>query len=992
VSHPTRRGAGPAAADPLPVPHGPPRHFPNTVSSPGRRAAVYSEGSTPAGGAAVTAASALRRILAADLASEPDAALLARFAAGRDEAAFAALYDRHGPMVRAVCRRHCRDPHLAADAEQGVWLVLARRAAAVARPDRLANWLFGVAVRVGRKAAASAAAPPQPPAAPAFAPDTSVSVLADELLRVLDEELAALPEAERLPLVLCYLQGRTQDEAARVCGTCVRTLRRRLERGRAALRRRLERRGVAPAAALGALAVAPAAAPASPRVLAAALAGGPVPSSLSPWVAEELAMSGTSAWWLRVVVVTGLALGGAATAAWSSADAPAPPAPSAPPPPAPAAPAEPLPEGVVARFGGSRYQAPGDIFFSALSPDGRLLALTGGNPVWVYEAATWRLVRKLDAADQKQGVWPNGHNFTFSPDGRYIGYAKNGRSAYVWDLTTGKLTARFDSGDDWGWTAFAAFTPNGRLALSDKERLRFFDPATGREVRSLPAGRVVALSPDGKVFVRWVNHDQARTDQPTELVFGDAATVRELHRTNTLVRFGLGRSSLAYSPDGRSLAVIPPGAEEVQIWDAVGREKKATLRPAAKVGETALGGADVGYTPDGKTVWAYLSNRSLARWEATTGKPLPPLEAGRGPMFYSLYPLPDGKTVLTPVSGVVRVWDAGTLRERDFPDRFRMFSCSALSPDAAVLAVGDSSGKIGLFDAVTGRLARIVREAGEPVRWLTFSPDRELLAVGEHAGIPRDGSPLTVRVLRVSDGKERWSLERKRDESRRLTSLVPLGFAGDADRLIISHYIQDARVWNLATGTETPTLPVKSFHAVPSPDGKLLATDEPGGIAVLLDTATGREVRRIATDPEDKLRRRGRGIELFAWSGDGRTLAMTLPEDHVAILDPEAGKEVRRFRAYTGEAPADFSLTWRGDHSVRGMSLSGDGKRLAASVLNGWYVAVWDTTTGKEVARLKHDFQVDSATLTPDGKAVITFSLYGTGYRWDLDALAAPKK
>ncbi len=132
------------------------------MSPPNDRPAVYSEGSTPLGVLLVTITSSLRRILAADLASEPDAELLARFTAGRDEAAFAALYDRHGPMVRAVCRRHCRDPHLAADAEQGVWLVLARRAAAVSRPERLANWLFGVAVRVGRKAAAACAAPGGP--------------------------------------------------------------------------------------------------------------------------------------------------------------------------------------------------------------------------------------------------------------------------------------------------------------------------------------------------------------------------------------------------------------------------------------------------------------------------------------------------------------------------------------------------------------------------------------------------------------------------------------------------------------------------------------------------------------------------------------------------------------------------------------------------------------------------------------------------------------
>ncbi|HJZ57021.1 MAG TPA: RNA polymerase sigma factor [Gemmataceae bacterium] len=266
-------------------------------------------------------ASSLRRLLTTDSGLESDAVLLARFAERRDEAAFATLLARHGPMVRAVCRRHCRDPHLAADAEQGVWLVLARRAAAMSRPDRLAGWLFGVAVRIGRKVAAGAIrVGPRP--ARATAPDVAVGVMAEELLRVLDEELAALPEAERVPLVLCYLEGRTQDEAARACGTCVRTLRRRLDRGREALRRRLERRGVAPAAALGALAVVPCAAPASTDVLAVALADGPAPSSLSPWIAEELAMV-RATWWTRVALLAGLGTALVAASVWARDDKPA---------------------------------------------------------------------------------------------------------------------------------------------------------------------------------------------------------------------------------------------------------------------------------------------------------------------------------------------------------------------------------------------------------------------------------------------------------------------------------------------------------------------------------------------------------------------------------------------------------------------------------------------------------------------------------------------
>src|SRR4051794_37894127 len=88
-------------------------------------------------------------------ACPPDAALLERFVRHRDEAAFAALVARHGPMVLRVCRRAAGDPHAADDAFQATFLVLARRATAVRRPESLAAWLHGVAHRVALKARAA---------------------------------------------------------------------------------------------------------------------------------------------------------------------------------------------------------------------------------------------------------------------------------------------------------------------------------------------------------------------------------------------------------------------------------------------------------------------------------------------------------------------------------------------------------------------------------------------------------------------------------------------------------------------------------------------------------------------------------------------------------------------------------------------------------------------------------------------------------------------
>jgi RNA polymerase sigma factor (sigma-70 family) len=180
-------------------------------------------------------------------ADPPDAELLDRFAAG-DHGAFAALVRRHGPMVFGVCRRVLRDPHDAEEAFQVTFLVLVRKGGRLAQPDRLANWLYGVAYRVARKSKGSAArrgAHERAAAAGLVRPDP-VTVGPDraELRAILDEEMVALPEKYRAPLVLCYLEGLTNEDAARRLGWAPGSMSYRLARGRELLRRRLARRGV----------------------------------------------------------------------------------------------------------------------------------------------------------------------------------------------------------------------------------------------------------------------------------------------------------------------------------------------------------------------------------------------------------------------------------------------------------------------------------------------------------------------------------------------------------------------------------------------------------------------------------------------------------------------------------------------------------------------------------------------------------------------------
>jgi RNA polymerase sigma factor (sigma-70 family) len=198
----------------------------------------------------------LRRLTPPADGATADRDLLARFAATADETAFEALVRRHGPLVWGVCLRLLADPHDAEDAFQATFLVLARRAAAVGRRELLANWLHAVARRCALKARAVRArrrcherqveVMPEPCAAPQSA--------WEELRPDLDEELARLADKYRLPVLLCYLQGLTRNEAAATLGWPPGTVAGRLARALDLLRRRLARRGLTLAA--GALAAA----------------------------------------------------------------------------------------------------------------------------------------------------------------------------------------------------------------------------------------------------------------------------------------------------------------------------------------------------------------------------------------------------------------------------------------------------------------------------------------------------------------------------------------------------------------------------------------------------------------------------------------------------------------------------------------------------------------------------------------------------------------
>ncbi|MBX9627740.1 MAG: sigma-70 family RNA polymerase sigma factor [Gemmataceae bacterium] len=255
----------------------------------------------------------------------PDAALVADFLRDADHGAFAELVRRHGPLVLGACRRTLGHAADADDAFQATFLVLVRRARRVAWRGSLGPWLYGVAVRVARKARAARARRRTVERGAAMTSEpTAVPPEPDDVGAVLDEELAALPEAVRVPLLLCELQGLSRRDAARQLGLAEGTLSSRLARGRKLLRGRLARRGVAPMAGGLCVAVPAELATATAGRAVAVLAGaaGAVPAgilSLTDGVVKTMAVS---SWKLSAVVVA-VGVGMTGFGAWR-ADGPGP--------------------------------------------------------------------------------------------------------------------------------------------------------------------------------------------------------------------------------------------------------------------------------------------------------------------------------------------------------------------------------------------------------------------------------------------------------------------------------------------------------------------------------------------------------------------------------------------------------------------------------------------------------------------------------------------
>jgi RNA polymerase sigma factor (sigma-70 family) len=620
----------------------------------------------------------------------PDAELVRRFAVCRDEGAFAALLRRHGPMVLGVCRRVLGDWHASEDAFQATFLVLARKASSIRRRASVGCWLYGVARQMAVRARAAAASrrkrEQRAAVPPVSGPEADVSWR--EVSTMLREELDHLPERYQAPLVLCYLGGLTRDEAAARLGWSLRTLHRRLERGRELLHVRLTRRGLSLAVVLGAAALSQhlvastVSAALAATTIREALGGVPADSGVAALADGFLRASFASkvkvaaALVLACLVVTGCGL--AAHRAFSTNATPAPGNSTVT--------ANTTGQRVrggrenEARRGAAAAQQPNDVRPSgavncvAFAPVGDLMAAGcegGESSVRVWEANGGKERYRLDV---KGGV----SALAFAHDGKTLAVGGGGDTVWLVDASTGDALGRL--GPYREAVSALVFTPDGRTLISggpdgtvrlwdvnSAEELCRFEAPPGHAIHSL------ALSANGRTLAAACEEVGGLRHHP--ILLWDVAARKSITppvRGHTGMCHNGPVRALSFAPDGKTLA---SGGMDgaVLLWNA---ETGQAIRDYESYVWYAAPVQALAFSPDGETL-AVGSFGGIFLWEARTGKPLRHYmerdargQAAVNPAVRSLAFARDGTFLASAGSDDrVRLWRVGPQADRSAADR-----------------------------------------------------------------------------------------------------------------------------------------------------------------------------------------------------------------------------------------------------------------------------------------------------------------------------------
>jgi RNA polymerase sigma factor (sigma-70 family) len=909
----------------------------------------------------------IRRLATApEVRDRSDQDLLGEFQARRDQAAFAVLVERHGPLVLRICRHVLRHQQDAEDAFQATFLVLARRAGSIRKREALAAWLHGVAQRIAMQAKRTAArlrareAQAAPPSRQS-APDESWR----ETQAVLHDEIERLPAIYRTPFVLCFLAGHGRAEVARQLGLKEGTVWSRLSTARERLRTRLARRGIELGAVLAAAQIADAGAQAAlpahlaAATLRAAAAATAVPAHVA--VLVQASLRSVTALKTKIGAIIFLLVGVIGAGALVAS---APPAsqPDTERPIHNAAVAldqgaadqdpkergdrygDPLPADALARLGTIRFRNGSAVFTTQFSPDGKSLLL-GGTSLALWDTETGRKIRDFPTDSIRAAL---------SPDGKTLAIGDVGVS--LWDVATGKQLKTLGK----QFAAALAFRDDAMLAVGSEQGVTLWDLNSGQQIRHLSHGRMVRT-----IAFPFGSKTVASAGEDGTVRIWDLASGNELRRWETTKAVGHELAASSTTP-----------------WLALAEENLLRLLNAETGKEVRLLGPNpyqrgcVAFSPNGKVLASAQDPGTIYLWDPSTGKELRRWKAAVD-HFHSLAFTPDGKTLVS--SGhdgnSVRWWDVATGTEKQHPwiGHHTWVKAVGFSRDGKDIF---SLGPDGAFMSWTSADAAHHRQLQLPFcAGAMFSPDGKNTLSINWDGKADGGFAVSLRD--TATGKNVRSLGKVP-----MANLVAFSRDGkslalaeaDAGNLTVS-------VWDVASGKPRHRLTRPGnrlyFGLTFSPDGKKLAAgtwnpDRPN--FRLWDLEAGKEV--TSCDPDH-------WVNSIDFSPDGALVALGSGGDHkqcVSVWKLATATEIHRFRVPGMQSVSAFSPSGR--YLATGSSRMNMARSPTAEEK---IVRVWEIATGKQVASFAgHDGDITALSYAPNGRSLASGSGDSTILIWDV--------